>query len=138
RSRWADRGRRLAAAPQAPAVAGVLLALFAVTESIARSAVSGAGVQFALVLCLLALSTTLPLAFLGAAGAAIAVSPASVLSLGLFHTLTVPGAAAQLVVLHRFGRTGAQLPATGLAVPFLVLALAGPRPTGSEAGVLTV
>src|SRR6266496_3846917 len=36
------------------------------------------------------------------------------------------------------GRSRAQPLATGLAAPFLVLALAGPRPRGSEAGVLTL
>ncbi len=79
-----------------------------------------------------------PLGLLRPAAAAMAISPASVLSLAVFHTLTVAGLGAQLIVLYRLGRNGAQLPATGLAVPFLVLALAGPRPTGSEAGVLTV
>src|SRR5205814_2287831 len=97
----------------------------------------------AVVACLLALSTTLPLALLRPASAAMAVSAASVLSLALFHTLTVGGLGAQLIVWYRFGRSasprnGAQLAATGLAVPFLVLALAGPRPAGSEVGVLTV
>jgi signal transduction histidine kinase len=140
---WADKGRRIAAAPQAPAVAGALLGLLAVAETIVRAARAGASAQFTLVLCLLALSTTLPLALLRPAGAAMTVSAASVLSLGVFHTLTVAGLGAQLIVLYRLGRdgaeqNGAQLPAIGLAVPFLVLALAGPRPTGSEAGVLTV
>ena len=143
RSGWAEAGRRIVAAPQAPAVAGALLGLLAVAESIVRSAVAGVGAQLALVLCLLALSTTLPLALLRPAGAAMAVSAASVLSLGLFHTLTVAGLGAQLIVLYRFGRrgappNGAPLLATGLAAPFLVLALAGLRPAGSEAGMLTV
>jgi signal transduction histidine kinase len=143
RSGWADTGRRLAAAPHAPAVAGALLGLLAATESITRAAGTGASTQFALVLFLLALSTTLPLALLRPAGAAMAVSAASVLSLALFHTLTVAGLGAQLIVLYRLGRNGperngARLQAAGLAVPFLVLALAGPRPTDSEAGILTV
>ncbi len=169
-SGWADRGRRIVAAPRAPAVTGALLALFAVFESLARFTgrsasarltgatvnsplvtpgvsapltSSGASARFLLVLCLLALATTLPLALLRPAAAAMAVSTASVLSLAVFHTLTVAGLGAQLIVLYRLGRNGArrngaQLPAAGLAVPFLVLALAGPRPTGSEAGVLTV
>jgi signal transduction histidine kinase len=89
-----------------------------------------------LALCLLALSTTLPLALLRPAPAAMAVTPASVLSIALFHSLTVAGLSAQLIVLYRLGRNGSQLLATGLAVPFLVLALA--RPADSEAGVLTV
>jgi signal transduction histidine kinase len=143
RSRWADRGRRIAAAPQAPAVAGVLLGLFAAAESIARSVSAGVSAQFALVLCLLALSTTVPLAFLGPVAAAVAVTAASVVSLRVFQTPTVAGLVAQLIVLFRFGRNGARrngvpLLAVSLAVPYLALALAGPRPAASEQGVLTV
>ncbi len=138
RSGWADKGRRIVAAPRAPAVAGALLGLLAVTESITRTALTDVSGQFALALYLLAVCTTLPLALLPPAGAAMAVSAASVLSLALFHNLTVAGLAAQLIVLYRLGRTGALLLATGLAAPFLVLALAGPRPRGSEAGVLTL
>jgi signal transduction histidine kinase len=169
RGGWADKGRRIAAAPHAPAAAGALLGLFAVAESIARfvggnvnprfpgaDASTAMSARFAspngngwflLVLCLLALATTLPLGLLRPAGAAVAVSAAGVLSLAVFHTLTVAGLGAELIVLYRLGwngaqRNGARLPATGLAVglavPFLVLALAGPRPMGSEAGVLTV
>jgi signal transduction histidine kinase len=55
------------------------------------------------------------------------------LSLTLFHSLTVAGLFAQVIVLYRLGLTGAQLLATALAVPFLVLAIADPA-----AGVLTV
>jgi signal transduction histidine kinase len=147
RSGWADTGRRIAAAPQAPAVAGALLGLLAVTEAVARAAGTRVSVQslvlWLLAVSIIALSTTVPLAFLGPVAAAVAVSAASVLSLALFHTLTVAGLAAQLIVLYRLGRngsrrSGAQLLAVGLAVPFLVLALAGPRPTSSEAEVLTV
>ena len=77
---------------------------------------------------------TLPLAFLRPAPAAVALSAAS-LSLGLFHFLTLAGAAAELVAVYRFGRGGtrrggvaasgdaAQYAALGLTVPFLVLAL---------------
>ncbi len=131
RSDWAETGRRLVEAPRAPAVAGALLGLFAVSESIARAAVTGASGQVGLALVLLALATTLPLAFLGLAGAAI-------VSLAAFHTLTVAGLGAQLIVLYRLGRSGSQPLAAALAVPFVVLALADPRPTGSEAWVLTV
>jgi signal transduction histidine kinase len=120
----------------------------AVTGSIARTAIAGVGThvarttsagvspQSALVLCLLCLFTTLPLAFLRPAAAAVAVSAASVLSLALFQLLTVAGAGAQLIVLYRLGRHGSQLLAVVLAVPFLVLALAAPA--GGEAWVLTV
>jgi signal transduction histidine kinase len=151
----------MAAAPRAPAVTGALLGLFAVFEMLARFTgrstraqftgatvnsplvTPGASARFLLVLCLLALATTLPLALLRPATAAIVVSAASVLSLAVFHTLTVAGLCAQLIVLYRLGqhgarRNGTQLLATGLAVPFLVLALAGGGPIGSEASVLTM
>ncbi len=115
-----------------------MLAVLAVTESIARSAVTGATAQFGLALALIALATTLPVAFLGPAGAAMAITAASVLSLAAFHTLTVAGLGAQLIVLYRLARSGPQLLAAALAVPFLVLGLTDPRPRGSEAWVLTV
>src|SRR5919197_2678246 len=140
---WADLGRRIAAAPRSPAVAGALLGLLAVAESIARSAGGAGSGQLAVVRCLVALSTTVPLAFLGPLAAAVAISAACMLSLALFDTLTVAGLAAELIVLYRLGiggprRGGAQLLAMGLAWPFLALALAGGRPADSEAGVLTV
>jgi len=99
--------------------------------------------SFLLVLFLLALATTLPLGLLRPGAAAVVVSAASVLSLAVFGTLTVAGFCAQLIVLYRFGQHGArrnatQLLATGLAVPFLVLALSDGSPTRSEANVLTV
>jgi signal transduction histidine kinase len=146
-SEWADTGRRIAAAPHAPAVAGALLGLVAVAEAVARAAGTRVSVQslvlWLLAVSILALSTTVPLAFLEPVAAAVAVSAASVLSLALFHTLTVAGLAAELIVLYRLGRNGpqrngAQLLGLGLAAPFLVLTLAGLRPTGSEAGVLIV
>ena len=140
---WADLGRRIAAAPRSPAVAGALLGLLAVAESIARSAGGAGSGQLAVVRCLVALSTTVPLAFLGPLAAAVAISAACMLSLALFDTLTVAGLAAELIVLYRLGlggprHTGAPLLAMGLALPFLALALAGGRPADSEAGVLTV
>jgi signal transduction histidine kinase len=49
-----------------------------------------------------------------------------VLSLTAFHALTVAGLIAQLVLLYRLGRSGSQLLAAVLALPFLVLALADP------------
>jgi signal transduction histidine kinase len=138
RGGWAETGRRLVEAPHAPAVAGALLGAFAVSESIARAAVTGASAQVGLALVLLALATTLPLAFLGLAGAASAVTGASVVSLAAFHTLTVAGLGAQLIVLYRLGRRGSQPLAAALPLSFLVLALVDLHPTGPEACVLTV
>ncbi len=140
---WAERGRQLASAQQALTVAGAALGLLALAESIARAAVTGATAQFGLALALVALATTLPLAFLDPAGAAIAITAATVLSLAGFHALTVAGLGAQLIVLYRLGRSSSRRDVTallsvGLAVPFLVLALVGARPIGSDRGVLTV
>jgi signal transduction histidine kinase len=149
RGAWAGQWRRIAAAPHAPAVAGGLLGLIAVAESTAhaasapQAATTGGVVLYALLLCLLGLATTVPLVFLRPAAAAVAISAACVLSLAVFQVLTVAGLGAELIAVYRLGRSGAQwkgaqLLAAGLAVPFLVLALTGPRPTGSEEGILTV
>jgi signal transduction histidine kinase len=105
-----------------PATAGTLLGVAAVGESIGRTAVIGLGTQAGLVLCLLALATTLPLAVLPPTAAAVAVVAAGVLSLTLFDTLTVAGLLTQLVVLYRL----AFVWAPALAVPFVVLALIHP------------
>jgi signal transduction histidine kinase len=167
RAGWAGAGRRIAAAPQAAAVAAALLGLMAVAElsvrvtrgpaqigrlaatrSVARVAVAGVsphvgpvtstsvGPLAVLVLCLLCLATTLPLAFLRPAAAAVTVSAASVLSLGLFELLPIAGLTAQLIVLYRAGRSGSAFLAVALAAPFLVLALA--IPVAGEARILAV
>jgi signal transduction histidine kinase len=121
---------------------------FATTRSVTRVTGAGAGPHLAaasshgvgpqtvLVLCLVCLATTLPLAFLRPAAAALAVTAASVLSLGLFQLLPVAGLAAQLIVLYRLGRAGSQPLAVALAAPFLVLAFASPA--GGETWVLIV
>ncbi|MGA5757007.1 sensor histidine kinase [Nonomuraea bangladeshensis] len=78
-----------------------------------------------LVLPLLALATTLPLPLLAAQPmiAAAVGGAAAVLSVGAFHTLTVAGAAAQVIALYRAGRHGRTGPALALAAPFPALAL---------------
>ena len=142
--RWADRARHIATAPHVPVAAPALLGLLAVTESIAHAASSplasstGGTALYSLVLGLVALATTLPLALFWAqpAAAAVAVSAASGLSLGAFQTLTVAGAAAQLIAVYRLGRYSSPLLAAVLAAPYLLAALAGP--SGSEVRVLTV
>jgi signal transduction histidine kinase len=136
-------GRRITATVSAPVPAFVFLGLLAMTEQVVRSALTGASAQRALVLCVMALGTTLPPAFLAQQPAAITVVAASVVSLALFHTLTGAALVAQLAVLYRLAREGsprtrAQPIALCLPAAFLVLALAQPVPSGSEAGVLTV
>jgi signal transduction histidine kinase len=147
--RWRDRGRRFAASPRAPAAAGALLGLAAMSEAIARGAGTGMSVVGLVGVCALAASTTVPLAFIGPVAAAVAICVASVLSLAAFQTLTVAGLAALLIALYQLGRNSAraQWLAPALAVPFLVLALAlalalagpfGAGPAGSEEDVLVV
>jgi len=167
RAGWAGRAERIAAARYGPAVTAGLLGLAAVAEALARAAVAadatshavvqGQGTQFfslGLLYCVLGLATTLPLAFLRPAPATVVLSVASLVSLGVFHFLTVAGVAAELIAVYRFCRGGtrrggdaagggisgggAQYAALGLTVPFLVLALATDAAVGTEAWVLTV
>ncbi len=126
-----------------PLLAYGSLGLLAVAESIVRSALDGVSAQRALGLCVVALATTLPPAFAGATAAAIAVVAAIVVSLTLFHALTVAALVAQIAALYSLARAGeprsrAQLIALGLSSTFVVLALAHPVPSASEAGVLTL
>ena len=151
RAGWAGRVERIAAARYGLAVSAGLLGLAAVIEALARAAAhattslsagQNVGAEFfewGLLYCVLGLATTLPLAFLRPAPAAVVLSAASLLSLGLFHFLTLAGAAAELIAVYRSGRSdGAQYAALGLTVPFLVLALASGAPAGTETWVLTV
>jgi signal transduction histidine kinase len=164
RAGWAGRAERIAAARYGLAATAGLLGLAAVVEALVRAAMIYAapgsgqnpGAQFfawGLLYCALGLAATLPLAFLRPAPAAVVLSAASLISLGLFHFLTLAGAAAELVAVYRFGRVGiwrggdaaagirgdgAQYAALGLAVPFLVLALAAGSAVGTETWVLTV
>jgi signal transduction histidine kinase len=146
RGGWAGTGRRIAAAGQAPAVAGALLGLLAVAESLARAGGDSANGNAQFALLLLGLAGTLPLALLRGypASVAVAVSAASVLSLTAFQTLTIAGLVAQLAILYWLGRHGSPLLALVLAAGFLVLAagllvlpLADPPP-GQEMRVVTV
>ena len=131
--------RRLAAVPHAPVVAGAVLAVLAVAQAIALPPGRG-GIDFAqgVGLVLLALFSTLLLGLLWSypAGAAVAVGAACVLSLAAFQTLTVASLIAQLIVLYRLGRSGSQLLAAVLALPYLVLALL--PPAGTVYRILTV
>jgi signal transduction histidine kinase len=166
RAGWAARAERIAAARHGLAVTAGLLGLAAVIEALARATAAGTAtpatvtqpqsaqiLALGLLYCVLGLATTLPLAFLRPAPAAVVLSAASLLSLGLFHFLTVAGVAAELIAVYRFGREGiryggdgaggvrgdaAQYAAFGLTVPFLILALATGAAAGTETWVLTV
>jgi len=98
----------------------------------------GEAALYAVPLCLLALAATVPLIFLRPAAAADTITAASTVSLTVYGSgaLTVGGIAAQVLASYRLGLAGApggagtrwdrtQILACGLAVPFLVLALAG-------------
>jgi signal transduction histidine kinase len=165
RAGWAGRAERIAAARYGLAATAGLLGLAAVIEALARAAVThaatpGAGqspgaefIAWGLLYCALGLATTLPLGFLRPAPAAVVLSAASLFSLGVFHFLTVAGAAAALVAVYRFGRAGirradgasggisgdtAEYAAAALTVPFLVLAVVTGAAVGTETWVLTV
>ncbi|GAA2905688.1 sensor histidine kinase [Nonomuraea rubra] len=94
----------------------------------------GPGVQ-AVVLPLLALGTTLPLALLWnqPATAGLLVTGASLLSITAFHTFTPAGLIAQLIAAYRSG--GPPWRAVALAVPFPVLAVAAEAAGRSEGSV---
>lgn len=139
--RWAGRARALAASPRSLGVLGLSFAVLGLIEVSTRAAIGQFDVQSALALALLALGSTLPLATLSAATAALIVCPASILSLAGFHFLSAASAAAVLIALFRLGRQPRglfQSLAIGLAAPFLVLALTGPSPSSSESATLTV
>jgi signal transduction histidine kinase len=119
------------------------LGVLAVTESIVRSAVTETSLERALVLCLLGLATTLPLSVAAEQPAAVAAVSAAVVSVALFHALTIAALMAQLAVLYRFASVAGPSPArqaVAVALPFafLVLALVRPVPSASEAGVLVL
>jgi signal transduction histidine kinase len=130
---------------RAPAAGAV-----AVARTLAKAAPGAATaspdpvVLYLLPLCLLALATTVPLIFLPRAGAALAITVASALSLAAFGLvgmdgvtlglMTAGGTVAQVIAVYRLGasRSG-RYAALALALPFLVLALTG---RGGLAGVL--
>jgi signal transduction histidine kinase len=123
-ARWM---RRLAAVPHAPAVAAGLLGVAAAVQVLAQPGNYGAtydgGQQFAFVLLALLGTLSLGLLWANPTAAALAVCVACALSLMAFHTLTVAAVIAELVALCRLGRSGRQLLAAALALPFLALAL---------------
>ncbi len=108
-----------------------------------RSAVTGTSLERALVLCLVGLATTLPVSVAAGQPAAIAAVSAAVVSVALFHTLTIAALFAQLAVLYRCAQRAGARPvglavALGLPFAFLALALVRPVPSASEAGVLVL
>ncbi|WP_372504523.1 sensor histidine kinase [Streptomyces spinosisporus] len=109
-----------------PLGAAVGLALLSVGEGLVRS--GGPRSSLAVVL-VLALATTLPLAFVlgggrgGRVGAAVAVSAACVLALVPFQALTVGAAVAQLICVYGSARAGWPLLGGLFVVPYVLVAL---------------
>jgi len=147
-----DRLARIAAARHAPAIGGALLAVAACGQAAAQAVglaghqpAQDAAVLYVLPLCVFALLSTVPLAVLGPAAAAVAVTAGNTASLASFGTATAAGIAAQLIAGYRLGGLDesrgpryrgfafAQPLAIGLAVPFCALALTS---HGSVAAVL--
>jgi signal transduction histidine kinase len=143
--RWLTR---LGGAPRLGRVAGALLALTAFGQAVGQAvtlglAKTGEGQDpgliaflYAFPLCALALLSTVPLLFLRPVGAAVFAVLATVIVLAVFPAPTVAGALAAVFAVWRLGADGelgspagrplvsAQYLAVGLALPFLVLALA--------------
>lgn len=126
--------RRVASTPHAPAAATMTIAIIGAAQALAWAASNpsinrkASGGELEIALTLPSLATTIPLGLLWAqpAIAAIVVIASCVLSLLIFHMLTVAGLIVALVLLYRLGRNGTpQLLAPGLAMLFLPLALWG-------------
>jgi signal transduction histidine kinase len=118
-SSWSQRLGRVAV--PVPAFAGVLLGVAAVAEASARMAGTGAVAPYVLLVCLVALATTLPVALPRPTAAAVVVLAAGVLSLSVFHLLTVAGILAQIITGYRLGRLGRPVVAVVLGLPYLAL-----------------
>jgi signal transduction histidine kinase len=118
------------------------LVLAAVIESVAAAATANRQPSYVLGCALFALGATVPVALLDPPAAAVTVTGANLLSLGLLGRLTVAASLVQLIALYRLtrlgpGRTGIQVLAMILAASFVLAALAGRRPLSSEATMLT-
>lgn len=96
----------------------------AVTGTVVRTTSGNVGTQLFLLLCLLCLSTTLPLALPQPAAAAVTLTSAGVLSLTVFQALPLAGLVALLIAGYRLGLSGSRVLVGLLGLPFLVVALA--------------
>ncbi len=106
-------------------VAGAVLGVAAVAESLARLD-ADTTVSYRLLLCLLALATTAPLALANPVVDALTITAAGVLSLTVFDMVTVAGVVAGIFVAFRCGRTTTfPVVAVALGVPYLVVAMTG-------------
>jgi signal transduction histidine kinase len=108
-------------------ITGAVLGLAAVVESVARLG-GDTTVAYGVLVCLMGLATTAPLAVRNPTLAAVSITAACVFSLTVLDTLTVAGIVAQLIVAYRCG--GGTWPAGGvgryLALPIGVPNVSGP------------
>lgn len=144
-------------------ITGVLLAMAVMVELSARTTIDRAGpanvssgvsapvlmiednqvgLQTYVLIYVLGIVSTVPLMWLPVEIAAVTVCCANVLTLGLFHALTIGGACAQVILLYWLGRAGSRLLAPSLALPFalfaLIFAFADSGSAGSETRAMTV
>ncbi len=139
--RLAAAARRVAAHERAPIVTAAALAILAGGQAawVALIHADGHGGQLgtgvtsgylvaSVMVVLAGLLGTVPLGFFWQRpeAAALIICAANVLSLAAFRLMPLGCLVAQLIVLYRVGRHGAQLLAVGLALPFLAVALANP------------
>jgi signal transduction histidine kinase len=122
-----------------PLGAAAGLAVLSVAEGLVRSGSPHSSLAVVLVL---ALATTLPLAFVlgggrgGRAGAAIAVSAACVLALVPFQALTAGAAVAQLICVYVPARAGRPLLGGIFVVPYVLVALFADQDSARVVAVL--
>jgi signal transduction histidine kinase len=135
----AGERRRIAAARYEPFLASTALAGFGVVEALTSATVrsvpaSPSRAFLLLILALVTLLSTLPVAALRTHPAAVGVvvAAANLLSMVGFQTLTVPGLIALLAALYRLGHSGSRALPAALVLPFLIAALSlvvNPTPT---------
>ncbi len=111
--------------PRTAVVVAGFLGVCAVVETLARQAQVAPSVMYVLVLCMLGLAGTLPLALARPLAGAVVITAAGVVSLAAFDVFTVAGMAAQLTVAYRLGREWSSPAAVAFGLPYLALALAG-------------
>ncbi|MET0965342.1 MAG: sensor histidine kinase [Nakamurella sp.] len=112
-----------------PGTTTLLAGLFgcaAVLETLFRQGQAGFGGMYVLLLCLLGLASTLPLAMPQPRAGAAVITSAAVLSLAVFDALTLAAMVAQLIAAYRLGRQWSSPVAILLGLPYLVLALLSP------------
>lgn len=109
--------------PRNVVVMAGLLGLCAVVEILGRQGPTASSGMYVLLLCLLGLASTLPMALPRPLAGALVITVAGTLSLAVFDALTVAGIAAQLLVSYRLGRDLSSPATMAFGLPYLVLAL---------------